>query len=167
MKLPTGALLAIVAATASASLFLEAPQRHAIPAAEAAVATPPPQPTVVPRPAPRALFEIRQAPVPSLRLAPHTTFFDKPASMSASVPGSALASALPNVEQAEASPDAPATSGAPNMSADAARAAILADGYRSVRALEKVDDGHWAARVLRGRTEIAVTVDTEGRVSAN
>jgi hypothetical protein len=53
------------------------------------------------------------------------------------------------------------------MGKDVARAAILADGYRSVRALAWNAGGRWTARAMRGDTEIGVSVDAEGRVSAD
>jgi hypothetical protein len=49
----------------------------------------------------------------------------------------------------------------------AAKAAIEQDGYRNVRALVKSGDGTWRGRAMRGSTEIAVTVDANGRVSAD
>ena len=152
LVLLTSGLVAIVAGTASASLFIDATQRHPAPAISAAALAPA---AAVPHPAPPARFEIRQAPVPSLRVN--------------SRPGLAHRAARDGagIEQAGAPPSAPATAAARTMGEDAARAAILADGYRSVRSIFKDDDGHWTARVMRGETEIAVTVDTEGRVSSN
>jgi hypothetical protein len=49
----------------------------------------------------------------------------------------------------------------------AAKAAIEADGYKSVRDLAKAPNGRWTARALRGATEIAVSVAADGSVSAN
>jgi hypothetical protein len=48
----------------------------------------------------------------------------------------------------------------------AAKAAIEADGYKSVRVLAKGSSGTWQAKVYRGATEIEVSVDSSGRVSA-
>jgi hypothetical protein len=49
----------------------------------------------------------------------------------------------------------------------AAKAAIEQDGYRNVRGLVKAADGTWRGRALRGSTEISVTVDVSGSVSAD
>ena len=48
-----------------------------------------------------------------------------------------------------------------------ARSAIEADGYKSVKNIVAGPDGTWRARALRGRTEVTLTVDQEGRVSAD
>jgi hypothetical protein len=48
-----------------------------------------------------------------------------------------------------------------------AKRAIEFDGYKNVHGLVKGSDGMWHARALRGRTEIAVTVDASGNVSAD
>ena len=47
-----------------------------------------------------------------------------------------------------------------------ARRAIEYDGYKNVHGIVKGNDGMWHARAMRGRTEIAVTVDASGNVSA-
>ncbi len=47
-----------------------------------------------------------------------------------------------------------------------AKRAIEFDGYKNVHAVVKGSDGMWHARAMRGRTEIAVTVDASGNVSA-
>ena len=47
------------------------------------------------------------------------------------------------------------------------RAAIERDGYKSVRALRRGPEGMWNGRALRGKTDVAVTVDAAGNVSAN
>ncbi len=48
-----------------------------------------------------------------------------------------------------------------------ARSAVQADGYKDVRDISAAPDGTWRARAMRGRTEVVITVDREGRVSAN
>ncbi|UYN97432.1 MAG: hypothetical protein KIT25_11030 [Enhydrobacter sp.] len=45
-----------------------------------------------------------------------------------------------------------------------ARAAISADGYRSVHGLLRLNDGRWAAQALRGQTIVNLTVDADGNV---
>jgi hypothetical protein len=47
----------------------------------------------------------------------------------------------------------------------AARAAIEADGYKSVTVLGKIASGAWRAKGFRGTTEVLLTVDGTGRVS--
>ena len=48
-----------------------------------------------------------------------------------------------------------------------ARSAIEADGYKGVKSLTAGPDGTWRARALRGTTEVMLTVDRAGRVSAD
>ena len=48
----------------------------------------------------------------------------------------------------------------------AAKTAIEADGYKGVTVLGKKADGTWRAKAYRGKTEVQVTVDGTGRVSA-
>jgi hypothetical protein len=48
-----------------------------------------------------------------------------------------------------------------------AKAAIEQDGYRNVRALAMGADGTWHGRAMRGSTEITVSVDANGSVSAD
>jgi hypothetical protein len=60
------------------------------------------------------------------------------------------------------------TADQPSAGDDAtARRAIEFDGYKNVHAIVKSSDGVWHARAMRGRTEIAVTVDASGNVSAD
>jgi len=47
-----------------------------------------------------------------------------------------------------------------------ARMAIELDGYKGVKGLAKGNDGVWRGRALRGTTEIAISVDANGNVSA-
>ncbi|OFX02942.1 MAG: hypothetical protein A3D94_17905 [Alphaproteobacteria bacterium RIFCSPHIGHO2_12_FULL_66_14] len=53
------------------------------------------------------------------------------------------------------------------MTETAAKAAIEADGYKVVRALSRGTDGVWTARALRGGTEVQLSVNSAGDVSAN
>lgn len=48
-----------------------------------------------------------------------------------------------------------------------AKNAIEADGYKAVKNVVAGPDGTWRARALRGKTEVVLTVDKEGRVSAD
>ncbi len=54
-----------------------------------------------------------------------------------------------------------------SMGQGAARAAIERDGYKGVHGLRQGPNGMWHARALRGQTDIAVTVDSAGNVSAD
>jgi hypothetical protein len=53
---------------------------------------------------------------------------------------------------------------AAGSSAAQAKAMIEADGYRNVQALVRTADGAWRGSALRGATEVAVNVDSSGRV---
>jgi hypothetical protein len=47
-----------------------------------------------------------------------------------------------------------------------ARRAIEHDGYKDVQDVAKGNDGLWHARAMRGDTQVQVTVDRTGQVSA-
>ena len=47
-----------------------------------------------------------------------------------------------------------------------AQAAIEADGYERVSVLGKGSDGTWRAKAYKGTSEVRLTVDGRGRVSA-
>ena len=47
-----------------------------------------------------------------------------------------------------------------------AQGRIEADGYKNVQGLSKGSDGLWHGRAMRGSTEVPVTVDARGNVSA-
>jgi len=75
--------------------------------------------------------------------------------------------ASPVVETAAAGMPAPQ---APIVDAEKsgfAKGAIEADGYKFVATIAPGPDGTWRARALRGKTEVILTVDREGRVSAD
>jgi hypothetical protein len=48
-----------------------------------------------------------------------------------------------------------------------AKSAIEADGYKAVNNITAGPDGTWRARALRGKTEVVLRVDRDGRVSAD
>ena len=80
---------------------------------------------------------------------------------------------LPAVESKanETAPEAPkpqesAAPGGDAFGENAAKAAIEADGYKSVRVLRKGDNGVWHATALRGGTVVPLVVDAGGSVSA-
>ena len=116
---------------------------------------------VAPRPAPAAVaaapdsrmasyVKTFQAPVP-LKVGRHDKYFDPaPAPEAASSPTPPAA----DVQQGW---------GSPNDAA--ARASIELDGYKNVRGLVQTPDGVWHGRAMRGRTEIAVSVDPNGNVA--
>ncbi|CAN5453987.1 hypothetical protein BH10PSE6_BH10PSE6_49880 [soil metagenome] len=47
-----------------------------------------------------------------------------------------------------------------------AKASVERDGYKNVSGLVKAADGRWHGRAMRGSTEIAISVDANGSVSA-
>ena len=47
-----------------------------------------------------------------------------------------------------------------------AKAAVEADGYKSVKVLRKGANGLWYAEALRGKTKVLLTVDSQGNVAA-
>ncbi|MDP1962659.1 MAG: hypothetical protein Q8K93_10720 [Reyranella sp.] len=53
------------------------------------------------------------------------------------------------------------------MTESAAKAAIEADGYKGVHILQGTADRGWRARALRGVTEVSLSVDLKGNVSAD
>ncbi len=73
---------------------------------------------------------------------------------------------LPAVETASATAPLPPTPMADPEGNSFAKGAIEADGYKFVKNITPGPDGTWRARALRGKTEVVLTVDREGRVSA-
>jgi hypothetical protein len=113
-------------------------------------------------------IDIRQAPVPLLMKARPPV--DLPAAKTASdgaspaktaTDGAAVAAlpAKPGDESGEKLPDKAGES--------LAKAAIEADGYKGVRVLRQGVNGIWHARALRGKTEVGLTVDGQGNVTAD
>jgi hypothetical protein len=79
---------------------------------------------------------------------------------------------LPVVEEKAAEKPAGATAEQAASSGDsagesAAKSAIEADGYKGVKVLRKGVNGIWYAKALRGKTEVTLTVDASGSVSAD
>lgn len=149
--LATAALAVTVAAAHVVAPLPDGTQRGSAKAATGAMQSP-----QVPSPqlssAKPVLVETRQAPVPLVGR-------ERP-------PISAPAPATAIVESASA------TTPAQQISGDAegngfARGAIEADGYKFVRNITPGPDGTWRAWALRGKTEVVLTVDREGRVSAD
>lgn len=113
-----------------------------------------PRPIAVARPAPvdspKASIEPQQAPVP-LQMKPRQAV--KPPTVDTT---GAPAMGDSGTAASSTNPD-PA-------SEIAARAAIEADGYKSVRIVSK-GDGVWRAKALRGKTEVLLIVDSNGSVT--
>ena len=175
-----GILVATLAMTmagvASASLFTAAshtavpqspqaqPQaRESVPAmrkaavAEVAPVAPAPAPKVV-TPVPvvqKVSIEARQAPVP-------LHFKSRPPVNLPAVDGAAT-----EAKPADGNAAEPAAATDDTFSENAAKAAIAADGYKNVRMVRKAGNGVWQAKALRGNTEVSLTVDASGSVSAD
>lgn len=137
-------LLAMTASVASAHVFV--PPRATEQSRPIRMALPT---RVSPLPAPSApSLDATRPPVPVV-FSPRGSF----------VPANEAASTL------SPPPADPAPPG--NMSETAAKAAIEADGYKSVRALVRGSNGVWKASALRGQTEVLLSVSPTGGVSAN
>ena len=167
-------LIMTAGGVASANLLTTAPQAQAVaetmrPATTAglagtAIAPAPIAPTAAPSatkgaPAPtvqKASVEARQPPVPfQMKARPPVNL--PPAADKAT---EAKASGKPGETPAD-----PATGD--TAGEKAARAAIEADGYKGVTVLRKGVNGVWHAKALRGKTEVMLTVDASGSVSAD
>jgi hypothetical protein len=113
-----------------------------------------PRPTAIAKAAPvdvpKASLEPLQAPVPLL-VKPRQAV-KLPTTDTTGTPAPADSSTA-------SSPVGPDTAGE-----NAARAAIEADGYKSVRIVGK-GDGVWRAKALRGKTEVLLIVDETGSVT--
>lgn len=90
--------------------------------------------------------EARQAPVPLVRSS--RTTYEPPKPKEAQAPD----------------PEAQAQD---ELDRKAAKAAIEADGYKRVTILSKRGNGSWRAKAYRGNTEVQLTVDSSGGVSAD
>ena len=103
----------------------------------------------------KTLAEPQQAPVP-FRMKPRTPV-NLP--LGADRATEAKASGKPGETPSDPAADAAGQS--------AARAAIEADGYKSVKVLRKGANGVWHASALRGKTPVMLTVDAGGTVTAD
>jgi len=177
------------AGVASANLLTTSPQGVASPSPQARLATEPTRamaatgaektgaalapaaPIAAPlatRPAPastvqtvqKASVETRQAPVP-FQLKPRPAVNLPPVADPAT---EAKPSGKPDEPKPDESSSDPAADAAGQ---NAARAAIEADGYKSVKVLRKGVNGVWHASALRGKTAVTLTVDAGGSVSAD
>ena len=152
-------LALVMSAAGVASAFAPAPQESAArpPAGELALPVAAPRPAILlpasaaePAAEPivkKASVEVRQAPVPLLM---------KPRP----------AVELPAVDAAAATPAPEVPAKTSDAAGDGvAKSAIEADGYKGVKVLRQGANGMWYAKAMRGKTEVGLTVDAEGRVT--
>ena len=141
-------LAAVAAAHVIAPLPEGGPFQASAKAATAAEAPSASTKPVLDTAATKPLIEVRQAPVPlQMRERPPVVLPATVETASATMPAATM----------------PAETEGDRF----ARGAIEADGYKAVKNIVPGPDGTWRARALRGRTEVALTVDREGRVSAD
>ncbi len=156
-------LIVIVAATAAATRFVPLPKSVEA-ALTRSVKDPPRDPEQKPA------FDVRQAPVPLLWSYKHQAVaVPDEQTLTANVPAVPATPDQNNnhtVDQrADQSGDPPVDG--PGLGQAGAKAAIEADGYKSVTDLAQEPDGKWTARALRGATPVNLTVAADGSVSAN
>lgn len=125
-----------------------------------------------PAPAPKpAMAVASRPPVPLVTRTPTSYFVQKVPESAKTAEGTQIATpGTPSTSTSEtkAVPQANAMSPSEsNPRGDAqAKAAVELDGYKNVRGLVKGPDGVWRGRAMRGSTEIAISVDANGSVSA-
>jgi hypothetical protein len=163
MKPNVAALAATVLAASVAGVLALAPSGKSVRSTPMEAT----QPSVNPVPvvtAGKSTLETHQAPVP-FQLKAHTTL-DAPAGAGAAQPPSDQhASEQPPSDQAASeAPDAPKANDSEGGAA--AKAAVEADGYKSVKVLRKGDNGVWYAEGLRGSTKVRLIVDAQGTVTS-
>jgi hypothetical protein len=134
-----------LAALVGTFAFAPAPAHEPVPRSMASRPTPSDVAAVSPAVAVSHVLPSQQPPVPLVRA-------QRAVLATATSSGAA-------VNQAEVQPQ-------DGLDKTAARTAIEADGYKGVTVLGKKADGTWRAKAYRGKTEIQVTVDGTGRVSA-
>ena len=163
MKIQTLALL-IVAGGMLASGYVIGPAPGATvatitTAAQAGAAAPD---KLAPTPQPTTKVRTMRPPVP-FQVGTHDQYFTSPPADAVATETKAAAATIGTID------GKPLDEQAQNQGqADVvAKAAIEQDGYRNVRALAMGADGTWRGRAMRGSTEIAVSVDANGSVSAD
>jgi len=137
-------ILTVVVLVALIGTFLAAPLA---PGPTGAVAPRPTQVAAVTPPANAvaSTLDARQAPIPLVR----------------NLPPSLTPAVLPGAAQSRSEQRTRDDSDRKS----AVRAAIEADGYRTVTVLGRGTDGAWRAKAYRGTTEVRLLVDDAGRVS--
>lgn len=133
-----------------------APMASATPvAAPIAAAAPAPAAAAPPVPSPKsASLEAARPPVP-LRVTHKPPVADKTLATDKKTNPDGKAG-TPTSEKPEGATD--------DKSQQAARAAIEADGYKSVQILSQGSNGVWKASALRGKTRVVINVDQAGNV---
>jgi hypothetical protein len=164
MKVQTRTLALLVVASgvlASGYLIGPAPGATTTTGTVVAQAVPLSSATLVPAPQPTSKIKMMRPPVP-LQVGGHDQYFvTRPADVVATETQTAAATMGTTGTIGDKPLD---DQGQANF---AAKAAIEQDGYRNVRALVKSADGTWRGRAMRGSTEITVSVDASGSVSAD
>jgi hypothetical protein len=142
----TNNVLTLAVLAALGWTFTNAPTPVPLPRPPAPQATAPDTAVAAPTTAASRLLETHQPPVPLVRNVRNLPAKPAPAEI-----------AMPD-------PEAKAQD---NLDERAAKAAIEADGYKRVSVLGKSADGTWRAKAYRGATDVRLTVDAAGRVSAD
>lgn len=138
----------LLAGVASAHVFAPLPDGTPF-QSSAKAATASGSPSASSAPTSKPFVEIRQAPVPlQMRERPPVAL-------------------PPALETAAATPAPQGSAPVDSEGGSFAKGAIEADGYKFVKNITAGPDGTWRARALRGKTEVVLTVDREGRVSAD
>src|SRR5579872_5195122 len=150
--LPFVVLAVLASILAGGVITFQAPKATAITAADSTKANRLPIPAEVARAAapskPATTIVSARPPVPLL-LSRHAAFWVDDSQPPKTMEGNVIA-----------------TEDKTGLSAAAAKAMIEGDGYKSVKTLVHAPDGAWRGLALRGATEVAISVDTTGRVSA-
>jgi hypothetical protein len=166
MKIQTKTLaLLAVAGGMLASGYLIGPAPGATTTGAAVAQAAPAPAKLAPAPQPASKVKMMRPPVPLLVGGHDQYFVSAPADAVATDTQTAAATMGTTAATGDKLGDKPLDGrGEANF---AAKAAIEQDGYRNVRALVKIADGTWRGRAMRGSTEISVTVDANGSVSAD
>jgi hypothetical protein len=137
--------LTLIVLVALIGTFVSAPAPEPLPRSLASRATPSDPAVSSPAIAAARAVEAHQPPIPLVRNV-------------AALPATATS---PDVGMPDAEKQAQ-----DDLDRRAAKAAIEADGYKGVSVLGKGPDGAWRAKAYRGTTEVQLTVDGTGGVSA-
>jgi len=164
MKIQTLALL-VVAGGMVASGYLIGPAPGATVAPVVAQASAAVSDKLVPAPQPTTKVRTMRPPVP-LQLGVHDQYFTSPPADVVATDTQTAAATMGTTGVIDGKPLDDQAQGQAETNI-AAKVAIEQDGYRNVRALTMGADGTWRGRAMRGSTEIAVSVDANGSVSAD
>lgn len=140
--------------------YVFAPQPGATPQPVAPVAKTG-SPAAVPKP---AMAVASRPPVPMVTRPPTSYFVQKLPESATTADATQIPPTSTNKGMAQANAGSSSQS---NARSDAqAKASVERDGYKNVRGLVRAADGRWHGRAMRGSTEIAISVDANGSVSA-